>query len=39
MRVAHGASEYLGTRPFETEAIHLTIVVAPKMWLLCAWLG
>jgi hypothetical protein len=27
--IAHGASEYLGTRPFETEVASFTIITAP----------
>jgi hypothetical protein len=31
MSVAHGASKYLGTRPFVTEVVFLAIVMAPTM--------
>jgi hypothetical protein len=39
MSVTHGASEYLGTRSFWTEAVSLTIVAAPTIWVTCVWLG
>jgi hypothetical protein len=39
MSVAHGAFEYVGTRPFSTEAASLTIIVGPITWVLRTWLG
>jgi hypothetical protein len=37
--IVHDASEYLGNRPFMTEAASLTIAVAPVMWVPHTWLG
>jgi hypothetical protein len=39
LSVVHGASEYLGTRPFEIEVASLTIIAAPATWVPHAWLG
>jgi hypothetical protein len=37
--VAHGASEYLGTKTFRSEATSLTIIMAPARQVPRAWLG
>jgi hypothetical protein len=37
--IAHGASEYLGNRPYGTETASLAIVTAPVTWVLRTWLG
>jgi hypothetical protein len=39
MSIAHGASEYLGTRPFGTEATSFAIVAGPTTWVPHALLG
>jgi hypothetical protein len=39
MSVVHGASEYLGTGPFRTEATSLIVITAPVTWVPRAWLG
>jgi hypothetical protein len=39
MSIAHGASEYLGTRPFGTKVASLAIVSATVMGVSRAWLG
>jgi hypothetical protein len=37
-RVVHGAPECLGTGPFRAKAASFVIVMAPTMWVPCAWL-
>jgi hypothetical protein len=39
MGIMHGSSERLWARPFRTEVVSLTIIVAPMMWVSCALLG
>jgi hypothetical protein len=39
MSVAHGASEYFGTRPFKNEAASLMIIAASTLRVPCVWLG
>jgi hypothetical protein len=39
MSITHGASEYLRTRTFGTEAAPLVIVAAPVTRVLRTWLG